>query len=570
MIYLPEQKPVAERSITISAFGGYRHDHRAGADRFFDMLNLSSDAFPLLTNRKPRKIAAKVSGNANGLCAKDALLWVDGTTLYYDGQPVGELLDTPKQMAGMGSKVVIWPDKVAYDTETGELTELGAHYVSSDKVSMTICTLDGADIDAPASDTAPAGSGGAYWIDTGETPHVLKRYSANNGRWTSIPTSYIKITAVGVGALIKSGDGVTIRGAVADVANGSFVVQDAGDDYIMIIGLLDESVEQSESIIVERNIPDMDYICEHNNRIWGCSSASHEIRCCKLGDPTNWECFQGISTDSYVLTVGSDGDFTGACAYGGNVIFFKENKIIKIMGAVPAKFALSPVECNGVATGSAASLVVANETLFYLSTAGICAYNGALPTLIGEDLAGPYSNAVAGATPTKYYVSMMAADGIWHLFVYDTLRGLWHREDSLHAAGFARLGAQLYVLDAATNQLMAIDAPEAEDEKPVPWMFETGELIVDTRYGYPKKLIIRFEKPWTYDPGRDPIASIRYDDGPFEQISYFTAHRKQIIEIPIRLRRCDSLALRISGYGDFKLHSYSLVYAEGSGHGIGC
>ncbi len=38
----------------------------------------------------------------------------------------------------------------------------------------------------------------------------------------------------------------------------------------------------------------------------------------------------------------------------------------------------------------------------------------------------------------------------WSLFVYDTRKGLWHREDSTHASEFARVGDELYFLENGT------------------------------------------------------------------------------------------------------------------------
>ena len=52
---------------------------------------------------------------------------------------------------------------------------------------------------------------------------------------------------------------------------------------------LAEEAEETEPIIfsVERRVPDMEYITEYGNRLWGCSKDGHEIYCCKLGDVKN-------------------------------------------------------------------------------------------------------------------------------------------------------------------------------------------------------------------------------------------------------------------------------------------
>lgn len=54
------------------------------------------------------------------------------------------LTDDRKAMAGMGTKVLIWPDKVAFDTGTGELTRLGAQWEMGGKsVTVTPCDAEG-------------------------------------------------------------------------------------------------------------------------------------------------------------------------------------------------------------------------------------------------------------------------------------------------------------------------------------------------------------------------------------------------------------------------------------------
>ena len=65
------------------------------------------------------------------------------------------------------------------------------------------------------------------------------------------------------------------------------------------------------------------------------------IYACKLGDPTNWFSYRGIAADSYAVTVGSDGAFTGAATCMGYALFFKENTLHKLCGTKPSDFQLT-------------------------------------------------------------------------------------------------------------------------------------------------------------------------------------------------------------------------------------
>ena len=89
----------------------------------------------------------------------------------------------------------------------------------------------------------------------------------------------------------------------------------------------------STPVRMERRVPDLDYVTECDNRVWGCSSKENVIYACRLGDPTNWFSYRGIAADSYAVTVGSDGAFTGAATCMGYALFFKENTLHKLYGS---------------------------------------------------------------------------------------------------------------------------------------------------------------------------------------------------------------------------------------------
>ena len=140
-------------------------------------------------------------------------------------------------------------------------------------------------------------------------------------------------------------------------------------------------------------MPDLEYLTECDNRVWGCSSSENVIYACKLGDPTNWFSYRGIAADSYAVTVGSDGPFTGAATCMGYALFFKENTLHKLYGSKPSDFKLSSLRCRGVARNAARSLCVLNETLYYLSPDGVMAWDGSIPAKVSAALdAGRLAN----------------------------------------------------------------------------------------------------------------------------------------------------------------------------------
>ena len=111
--------------------------------------------------------------------------------------------------------------------------------------------------------------------------------------------------------------------------DGSTVVWEKGDDYIVVVGVMDRVYSISDPVTVSRKMPNMDFVVEANNRLWGCrygtainGNVVNEIYCPKRGDFKNWNCFMGIATDSWVGAVGTDGQFTGAITHLGYPLFF--------------------------------------------------------------------------------------------------------------------------------------------------------------------------------------------------------------------------------------------------------
>lgn len=68
----------------IDAFRGYNHNLRISDGEFYDMSNLTSDYFPLLSPREPRGVyvTPESSSGCNGIIAKDDFCYVDGASIF--------------------------------------------------------------------------------------------------------------------------------------------------------------------------------------------------------------------------------------------------------------------------------------------------------------------------------------------------------------------------------------------------------------------------------------------------------------------------------------------------------
>lgn len=513
---LTEQSKVRKQVIE---FKGYNHNSSIGDGEFYDMQNLSPDYYPVLSPRKPRGTVSQLI-TPNGLMHKNYLVYVDGTNLYYNGVIKGQVTDSKKQLVSMGAYILIFPDKKYYNTATDTFGSLEASFTTTGTVTVQGSTLDGT-----YADTA-----------------------------TSL---YAKITCTGIGANFKQYDGITISGSIS-VLNKTVVIQAIGTDYIVVAGKIGADTSHV-GITVSRAVPDMNFITESENHIWGCSSIKHEIYSCKLGDPFNWNCYEGISTDSYTVTVGSDGEFTGAITYLGYVLFFKEDCIHKIYGSKPSNYQVMTSTCRGVMKGCEKSLAIVNETLYYMSCNGIVAYEGSIPESISHPFGDiKYTDGVAGSIGDKYYISMKNGS-TYHLFVFDEKVGLWYREDNTNAIYFTTLDDKLYYIDGNTKKLMTIEGSDSETIQWYAYFSDFQEKDMNKKYVSKVQFRLELEKDSIFE------AYIMYENsGIWNKITTIEGKMKRSVNAAIPIRRCDYYVIKLSGAGPCKLYSMVKTYTEGS------
>ena len=569
-----------EREVT-DTFRGYNHQLRINEGEFYDMRNLTSACFPLLANRKKRGRVRSLTA-PGGLLAKEKLAWVDDGTLFVDGaatQLTG-LSAGAKQLVSMGAYIVVFPDKKYFNTaDPSDRGSLEALYTSTGAVEYTLCRIDGTAYQQPTvSDTAPANpDNAALWIDTSKEKHVLRQWSAAMSEWSEIPTVYTRLRFRSEGelpTLFRCGDGVSISGAGPADVNGEKIICAIGGgegvlDYVVVTGLLEQAATQTEgSVRIERSVPEMDFVIECQNRLWGCrygtenGKSLNEIYCCALGDFKNWRQYMGLSTDSWTASVGSDGPWTGAVNYLGCPTFFKENRIHRVAVSSIGAHAVSETVCRGVQEGSAQSLQVVNETLFYKSRNDVCIYQGGFPQSISQPLGDEvYTDAAAGAAGDRYYISMRGAGGKYSFFVYDIRHGLWMREDELHAVAFARLGDELYAL-TGDGTLLALLGTVGEKEPYIAWEAETGLLT----YQHPdRKYVSRFNLRLNMEEGAELSVWLMYDsDGTWVRQGRIRMKGTRTVTLPIRPRRCDHLRMKLVGKGEVRLYSIAKILTYGS------
>lgn len=566
------------RSITTD-FRGLNLSQGIGDGEWAWMQNMDTREYPAVARRQKRVHVATLN-KPNGLCATDRLCFVDGVKFYYNGFYYGDVEDSEKTLVPMGAKIAIFPDKKLFDTTTLSFTDMEQKNVSSGTVRVTLAKGDGTPYgEYTEGGTAPENpENGQLWLDTSGDAPVMKTWSEAQGLWVAEATTYVLVSATGLGQGLKALDGVTVSGLEESGLNGDWILTDAGPDYILFTGILQKALTQTGEVRVERTCPEMDFVVEKDNRLWGCSSADHEIYCCKLGDPTNWRAYQGVATDSYAVTVGTPGPFTGAAVSGSAVIFFKENCLHRVYGTQPSNFTVYVDNLRGVQQGCHKSAVRVNEYLYYKSVFDVCVYADSEVAGISAALGTEsYKNAVAGVCGSRLYLSMEDQEGAWQLLVYDTAAGVWTREDGTHALGFASCLTETFML-RADGELYAllpgeynkdffmvgsdytVYAQEETDEE-VSWELRTGEILRELPdHKYIGKIQLYLE----LDPGARAEVALRRDGGAWETVQELSGGDQRRCTLPIYPRRCDRMEIRLTGVGHARLVNWSKYVGYGS------
>ena len=593
-------RPMVQRG-----FGGLNHNLSAADGEIWDMQNMSSREYPLLRPRKARGLVY-TKYDPHGAGSLDKIFYVDGTSFVYGTEVRGTVEDSEKVFACIGTKVLIWPDKKFYDVESNTF---GSLELETTVTSLQFINGTYAGVAAEANTLYKASVGWQFSEGDAVTISGCVTHPENNGTFiirevdgdylrfyenTFVLDTILRYTAPAEGLAAgnyyfrpdeNSVYSFTLASALSEddtlTWNGTSITAVIGgvtSTISVTSGETGDPLEFAEipvnytesSVKIKRSLPDMDYICSNENRVWGCKGDT--IYASKLGDPFNWNVFDGLATDSWSVDVGDAGDFTGCIGFQGHPTFFKEDKIYKIQGDTPQNFALNSADRFGVKSGSYRSLVIVGETLFYLSRVGVCAYTGGSPQIISAPLGvnAVLKDGVAGTEGLRYYLSV-SVDNYYGLYVYDTRYGVWHKEDSTQANCFGMNGdGDLWMFDASGN-VWALGAKLGAEESSVAWAVEFADIYryyeTTNTKSQDKKGLLRLQLRCELPYGSTLSVYVKYDSsGDWEELAEETGVDgvKRTYVVPMILRRCDHYRLKLTGSGDCVIYSLTETQYAGS------
>ena len=506
----------------IIQFSGIRYGRGGSDGELADSFNLSARQYPALSQRMERTVEGNYD-SATAIFGKGKLCVVDGTNFLYDGVKKGTVTAGEKQIVSVNTKIVIWPDMACYDTEADEFSSLSAKaIIPAKKATFTKNTLTVQEFTS---------TGGTEGVSASKLEDLFKENQAVEISGASIAENNKEI-------IIRKVEGNTLT-----FYNDSFT---AGDS--------------STEVTIERKVPDLKVICSSNNRVWGADDTT--IWASALGDPFTWYNYDGLSTDSYAVAVGTDGPFTGCVEYGSNVLFFKEDKLHKVLGTSPKDYAIYTYTIQGIQNGSMKSAQVINEVLYYKGVEGVYAYNGGVPYLVSENFGTRlYEAARASTDGQRYYISMQDVEtGEWGLWTLDTLRNIWLKEDNTHVLEFATLEGDLLFLSGDGKTLYKTGQPDQDGSK-IKWSatFYPMDETTHSKKGY-SRLLMRME----LEPGAWVKAEIKEDLNPWKTLSTVHGQRVRTAHVTFLPGRCDTFQIRLSGEGRCVVKSLIREFDTGS------
>lgn len=328
---------------------------------------------------------------------------------------------------------------------------------------------------------------------------------------------------------------------------------------------------------LSRPLPDIKYVTEWNNRLWGCGGENNSvIYASALGTPRCWSVYENTAADSYWMNVGDGEEWTGAATFEDHAYLFKQNKMWKIFGNKPSNFQSAVYDFGTIANKSIATV---GNMMVWASRDGIYAYNGGMPQRISHNLGDErfYGDCVGWGCQNKYYIYCARVPSPerddYKIYVYDAETGLWYEETAVTSGIFGSCQLPEEVIMNTKDGLVGITGtgipvpPTAATgtEDKVEWSFDTPELASgDPDFKWIAKIQISCE----LEEGATAAVSAFYDgsDVPYV-IGRFAEGRRRTELLPARLRRCQRVKLRVEGSGFIKIYSISYQTEGGSEYG---
>ena len=600
------------RLVTQNGFGGINNNIGAEEGEIFSAMNMSADAYPVLSTRKEGLKGVALPANAKKLYAFkmidgipayvlyeelediSQLYWV---YLYYGAHRVGKLYADPVTEATinaaniirMGDLLCLYCNDAAkgknsyiYDLraeEAADYTDYDIGWIKDSPQEFAEIYVEGQIILTKyvyLNGQVTVTEEKHYIYTSGAwqefTPFREMEWKASaTGQFTDGTLSGIAAEANTLKIFIPSrwtyndrlsvGDAVSVEaGTNSKTAIVREIAEDESYIYLRFSDHTWENTSEMATVKINRNVPKMFNVFEHENRLWGYSEK--DIFCSRLGEPASWYTYEGTADSAWAAQIGS-GKLTGGCSYR-HPMFFTEDRIYTILGDEPDNFTFSVTPSTyGCADGSWDSFAVVGAYLYYHSPWGFIRYSGGIPQLISKALGiDIFANAHAGGAGNKYYVTCVDMKDNARSFVLDTMRGLWHEQTAIKDTSYAADGNCVYSATWHGVWKYVLENNEQNPTTEFAGKMPSSVVFSPMRFSSIKKKQIK--TIYIRHDIEDELRVKLFEDGVENTSFEAILTGKGVTEITGRPERSDEFQLKLFGTGQWKVFSIAFEYWEGS------
>ncbi len=302
----------------------------------------------------------------------------------------------------------------------------------------------------------------------------------------------------------------------------------------------DANADSITEFTFKKTVPDITHLCSWNDRVWGCSSDG-KIWASKYNDPTNFEYFDLTSADSFTLEAGTGGAFTGSCATGSYIAFFRQNKIHRITGTKPSNYRHTVIKQPGVMNGSERSLAVISDIIYYEGKEGVYAFDGADARLISEKLGDfVHSEGIGAARGEDYYICMKNEGGNFDSYIYYPRKGIWLRDGLRKYQSAVSFLGNMYFINKDEKVIYKVADKQGNGN------FQICLRAFEADFAE-KKGFMRICIGYTKRKSGSIICFAAINGDTFEEVGRFTEGTEGVAEIRLTPNRGDIIKLNILG-----------------------
>lgn len=552
---IPIRNATQNNKINAAAFYGFNRTDKGQNGEFKDMVNMSSDHYPCLSPRKPRKSVINDISNIRAVIAPKycdteeitTFTGVAGTSFYYNDD-VKPFEDTAMKIPENGNVTLVDFNGfiiicVYRDDDNNCMYYYNYAAKDDGKVHRMEKTVTGTTFTAGTKGDPETDAEVQNWIahkdknfkwtdyfDIGASI-CFSGFTNDRNNTTEIDSRFEKADATRpISCIVEKIEGNILYFQMYNYAHTRLVL--TKDSGTVSIG--------DDGLTINTRIPVMNHVCIHNNRLWGTNPSGEYIYASKLGDCFNFNCFMGLANDSYYAEIGTKGDFVGIVSYRDNLVAFKRDYIHHIYGDKSSNYTIPKqlADCGCIDIRSAVEI---GAVLYFLGYNGFYEYTGGQPAIISTALNAQYKSAIGMSDGVKYYVSAVRRDnGKTELLVYDTRYRLWHKEDEFDAIGYFRWHNDLYM--ASDSEVYRCN----NGDEAVEWYADSVNLYENI---FDDKGVNEIWIRAKIEEGSSVTVFTRVNGGEWSEHNTLLPQGLKVYRVPVRFKKDEYFNYKLEGIG---------------------